>query len=260
MLALDHLESDGRYTDAEEHLLEAFGSSAATALATAKAVMSEHLRQRIAASEAERARWSRELHDETLQGLASIKLRLGAILADADRLSGDSGDVAQALREIRDQTDVEITTLRGLITELRPAALDEMGAEQAIRALADRVGREGVGVELSVDLAYEQGRRPERLDGELETAMYRVIQEALTNARRHGEATAIQIDVVEDDACVSVRIADNGRGFDPNGTTDGFGIRGMRERAELVGGQLDVRSTPGQGARIELTFPPSRRG
>ena len=259
MLALDHLDSPTRYTAKEERLLEAFASSAAAALATAQAVVSEHLRQRIAAAEHERAWWARELHDETLQGLASIRLRLGAILASGDWAPEDDTEIPRALREVRDQTDADIMTLRGLISELRPAALDEVGAEQAIRALVDRVARDEVTIELSVDLAYEQGRQPERLDGDLENAMYRVIQEALTNARRHGDADLVRIDVREDDETVYVRITDDGCGFDPRDRTDGFGLVGMRERAELLSGRLTVTSGPGRGTQVEMTFPAVRR-
>ena len=114
---------------------------------------------------------------------------------------------------------------------------------------------------LAIDLAYEQGRKPDRHTSEVETTMYRIIQEALNNAAKHGGARRAHVEVVEDDSTVRVTVRDDGRGFDPIAHTDGFGLLGMRERVELLQGTLEVTSLPGQGTTINAAFPASyRRG
>jgi len=115
-------------------------------------------------------------------------------------------------------------------------------------------------VELTVDLAYERRERHDRLAPELETALYRLVQEALMNARRHGEAARTAVAVVEDDAMVTVMVRDDGDGFDPATATRGFGLLGMRERVELLGGTIDIRSAPGDGTVIRAVLPARRRG
>jgi signal transduction histidine kinase len=253
LVALDNLEH-GEFSSEHQTLLEAFAASAATAVATAQSAADEQRRQRVAAAEAERGRWARELHDETLQALGNLRL----ILSGARR-SGDPEIVGAAVDQALDQLELDITTLRGLITELRPAALDQLGLEPALMALMDRVRSGGLDVDAEISLASERDDAPARLSADLETGVYRVVQEALTNAGKHGAAACVTVSVVEDDGQVSVCVRDDGRGFDPATPGGGFGLAGMRERVELLRGELSLVSAPGQGTTVSATLPAVRR-
>jgi signal transduction histidine kinase len=251
LVAVDHL-GEGEFTAEHQALLEAFATSAATAVATAQSVADERQRQRVAAAESERGRWARELHDETLQALGNLRL----ILSGAKR-SGSADTMAAVIGQAIEQLEVDITTLRGLIVELRPAALDQLGVEPAVLALVDRFRNSGLDVDAQVDLAYEHGG--ERFVLELETGVYRIIQEALTNAAKHAGASHVVVELLEHDGSVSVKVSDDGPGFDAEVSAGGFGLPGMRERAELLGGDLTIKSAPGQGTTISASFPVSRR-
>jgi signal transduction histidine kinase len=255
IVAIDRLQGGPAFTAQDQHRLEAFAASAATAVATAQSVADDRRRARFAAAEDERRRWARELHDETLQGLAGIQLGLSAA-----RRSGEPQALAAAVEQAIGGLRAEIENLRSLITELRPAALDELGAESAIAALAERARRNGLAVDASVDLAYEQGRRPDRHTSELETAVYRIVQEGLTNAVKHGSAHAAVVEVTEDGDTVEIRIRDDGVGFDPAARTAGFGLVGMRERVELLQGTFAIDSAPGAGTSITISLPVQTRG
>ena len=254
IVAIDRVDGEAGFTLEDQRLLESFAASAAAAVAIAQSVTIERHQQRLAAAENERGRWARELHDETLQGLASLKLMLGSVRGSANADAFD-GAIGQSITQI----DAEITTLRGLITDLRPAALDETGTEAAIRSLAERAARHGLDVDVSVDLAYEQGRHPQRHVAELESTIYRIVQEALTNARKHGAAKRVAVEVIDLDSSVRISIRDDGNGFDPSTSTDGFGLLGMRERTDLLNGAFEITSTPGQGTNVTATLPAHRR-
>lgn len=239
------------FTRDDERLLGGFAASAATAVATAQTVASEGLRRSIEASERERRRWARELHDETLQELAGLKV----LLAGARR-SGDLATVHRTLDAALEQIDTEITGLRRLITELRPAALDAFGTKSALEGLAERVAAtSGLEVDLDVDLALDAGRGPRRHDAAIENALYRLVQEALTNATKHADATHVAIALAEEPGRIVLTVEDDGRGFDPDAPSEGFGLVGMRERTTLLGGELEVVSAPGAGTRIRATVP-----
>jgi signal transduction histidine kinase len=241
LIAVDRLEAGPSFSTQDQRLLEAFAASAATAIATAVMVDDERRRQRLAAAEQERAHWARELHDETLQNLAALRLGLAAQLRDSK-----PDGVIETVRDAVAQLEQEIQTLRALVTDLRPAALDDLGAQAAIEDLAERARSRGLDVDLVIDLAYEQGRKPDRHVSEVETTVYRIVQEALNNATKHGGARRAQVEVVEDDATVRIIVRDDGSGFDPAAHTDGFGLLGMRERVELLRGTLDVTSSHDQ--------------
>ena len=255
LVAVDQLEQ-GSFTAEHQTLLEAFAASAATAVATAQSAADERQRQRLAAAEAERAKWARELHDETLQALGNLRLMLSSA-----RRSGDSEAMGAAIGRALDQLEIDTVTLRALITELRPAALDQLGLEPALAALLDRVRSQGLEIDADIDLGPGSGRSQTRLAAELETGIYRIVQEALTNAVKHGAATRASVEVVEepDDGSVRVKIRDNGGGFDPGISIRGLGLLGMRERTDLLGGRLSIESAPGEGTAISVALPVQRR-
>jgi signal transduction histidine kinase len=228
----------------DEQLLRAFAASAASAVVQARSVEERRLRTAVEAAEAERTRWARQLHDEPLQGLGALRLLLvGA------RRSRDPERLAAAVDAAVESLESEIDALRGLVRELRPAALDELGLGPALEGLAERsASRAGVTVEADVRL----GER--RLASELEIAAYRIAQEALDNALRHAAATTVTVSVHAEDGTVQVEVCDDGHGFDSDAPAAGFGLRGMRERVELLGGELDVESSAA-GTRVTALLP-----
>jgi signal transduction histidine kinase len=247
LLVADRLEDGPQFGDDDLRLLESFAASAATAVATARNAAVERRRQRLAATEAERRRWARELHDETLQSLAALRLGLSA----ARRAKDDPAAIDALLSDAVGQLDQEIATLRGLITELRPAALDELGLHAAVTALADRSRRLG----LEVDVDVETPADGPLADDDTEIAIYRIVQEALSNARKHGGAERAVATVAREGGAIVVTVRDDGAGFDPTAATSGFGLVGMRERAELLDGTLQIDSAPGQGTTVTVTLP-----
>ena len=249
LVAIDRLDSR-EFTAEHQRLLEAFAASVATAVAMAKSVDADRRRQRVAAADAERAKWARELHDETLQALGSLRL----VLSAAGR-TGTKEAMSEAIAQTLEQLDLDVAALRGLITELRPAALDQLGLEPAVLALIDRFRARGLDVDAHVELSFEQGRETDRLSPELETGVYRMVQEALTNAVKHGEASRAVVELFEDAHGVRVLIRDDGVGFDPNESASGFGLAGMRERVELLEGALMIESGSGKGTTISASIP-----
>jgi signal transduction histidine kinase len=254
----DRTSGDGAFSEEDERLLQAFAASAATAVATAQSASNEAVQRSVRASEQERRRWARELHDETLQELAGLK-----VLLSGARRSDDRARLDAAVDQAVEMLTHGIANLRALITELRPAALDDLGPEPAVQALVERVRvQSGLEIELDVRLAYEQGRTPHRHVPEVEVAIYRLVQEALTHLVKHAGARHATVgisDSEEDQGHVVIEIADDGRGFDPDETGSGFGLLGMRERVALVRGRLDVTSRPGEGTRLRATIPVQRR-
>ena len=154
LLALEPLEGGPHFTAEHQQLLEAFAASAATAVATATSVAAEQHRQRLMAAEDERRRWARELHDETLQSLAGLQMVLGSA-----RKAGTADALADAVGDAVERLELEIGNLRALITDLRPAALDEFGTKGALETLAMRVERNGIEVELDVQTRVRRGTR-----------------------------------------------------------------------------------------------------
>jgi signal transduction histidine kinase len=246
LVAFDRFGAEPEFGAEQEKLLQAFAASAATAVATAQTVEHERLRESMAAAEQERRRWARELHDETLQGLAGLQV----VLSSALRRS-EEGSLELAVRGAVEQIGTEIEKLRMLITELRPAALDELGLQPAIESLASRVAAvEGLEVETEVSV----GSGEERLPPELETTVYRLVQEALTNVVKHAGAERVTIEIAAHDHTVELVVRDDGAGFDPEEPRDGFGITGMRERVGLCDGTLTITSGPGAGTTLAATL------
>jgi signal transduction histidine kinase len=253
LVALDPLRG-GEFTSDDERLLTSFAVSAASAVVTARSLTLEQLRAREVATEDERRRWARELHDETLQGLGALRVALSAA-----RRASDPERWSAAINDAVEQLDNEIASLRGIIADVRPASLDELGTEAALEALADRMRAGGVNVDLAVDLDWEAGRNPARHEPELETAVYRIVQEALTNAAKHSGSDAVAVAVRDEDGVVTIAVRDHGEGFDPASRTTGFGLVGMRERVESLGGDLQIDSAPGRGTTVSAQLPARRR-
>jgi signal transduction histidine kinase len=160
-----------------------------------------------------------------------------------------------------EQIDGAIAEMRRLIADLRPSTLDQLGLGAALEALGERtVSGAAIKVQVDLDLNFEQGRSENRLRGEVEDTVYRLVQEALNNAVHHGEAQRVAVEVSEEAGSLRVRVSDDGKGFDPEVRTDGFGLIGMRERAELAGGTLELRSAPGAGTTIVAAIPAFHRG
>ncbi|MGO9885719.1 MAG: sensor histidine kinase, partial [Solirubrobacteraceae bacterium] len=113
--------------------------------------------------------------------------------------------------------------------------------------------------DVDVDLAFEAGQQKDRLDPELETGIYRIVQEALTNAVKHGDAQRAAVELVEHEHTLRVSVRDDGTGFEPTAATNGFGLAGMRERVELLGGELTIESAPGSGTTIAVLLPAVHR-
>jgi signal transduction histidine kinase len=249
LAAFDRLDGDGdgAFTREDEQLLEAFAVQAATAVATATTVEADRLRRSLAAAEAERGRWARELHDETLQALGGLKV----LLSGAARLD-DAEAMRQKMREAVDQLTGDIHSLRSMIAELRPPALDELGLAPALTSLAQRTSTTtGLEVRTDVDLAGE-----ERLTAEVETTVYRIVQEALTNVAKHARAATVELSVRSAQHDVLIAVSDDGVGFDPAADLDGgFGLTGMRERVDLAGGELTVGAGSSGGTVIRARLP-----
>ena len=225
-------------------LLAAIAASAATAIVTARSIAAERVRDAIAASERERTRWAWELHDQTLQGLVGLRVLLSSALR-----SGDTDALGRAVGDALSELQVETSNLKHLIAELRPAALDELGLEPALSELCERVAATS-GVEIEREFALSGDDLPPNL----ECTVYRVAQEALTNIGKHAAADHATLAVCRREGTVEVEVTDDGRGFDTGAAHAGFGLRGMAERVELGGGQLEVRSA-GRGTQVRATLP-----
>jgi signal transduction histidine kinase len=246
-------KADGPEFAAEDaRLLESFAATAAVAVHSATSVAEDRLRHSIEASEQERRRWARELHDETLQTLGGLQMLLSSALRgpDVERLRA-------AVRDAVGQVGLEIANLRSLIVELRPPALDEIGLVPAIETLAQRIASsEGLTVETNIALALEDS---ERLAPDIESTVYRVVQEALTNVAKHAVASRLEIELLMEGDDVAVTVRDDGRGFDPDAPAPGFGLVGMRERIALVSGQVSIESGADNGTVVRALIPARRR-
>ena len=245
LIAFERLGPARRFTADDELLLESFADQSATAVATVKTVQEDRLRRSIAAAEDERRRWARELHDETLQALGALKV----LLSGASRLE-DADAVRDALATATLQLGSDIASLRGIIAELRPAALDQLGLAPALSSLRQRTTvASGLDVRIEVELGATQ------LSSELETTVYRIVQESLTNAARHAAAERVDVLVCCDGHALSIAVTDDGSGFDPATAVQGYGLQGIRERVELAGGELEVVAATPSGTAVRATLP-----
>jgi signal transduction histidine kinase len=254
------LRRDGSFREPDRQALRGFASSVAQRLAAERSVEIERLRYGMEARERERTRWAREIHDESIQGIGALRLQL----ANARDLENAQA-LSTAVDAVLEGLGTEIDGLRHLITELRPAALDDLGLAAALEALARRAQAiEGLEVKTEIVLGGgDSADGARRLDPELESTIYRIIQEALTNVSRHAQATRADVSVVERDGVVRASVTDDGRGLPQSdrlgprgdGLEGGFGMGGMRERAELVGGELEFGPAQGGGTVVHLAVP-----
>jgi signal transduction histidine kinase len=256
------ISTRGSFRGPDQEALKAFAASVSQRLAAERSVEIERLRYGMEARERERTRWAREIHDESIQGIGALRLQL-ANARDID----DKEALSAAVDAVLEGLGNEIDGLRHLITELRPAALDDLGLAAALEALARRAQAiDGLDVTTSIDLPEYAGNGDAgaaRLDPELESTVYRIVQEALTNVSRHAEATSAVISVTERDGQLRASVTDDGKGMPGaerlgprgDGLEGGFGMSGMRERAELIGGELEFAPAPGRGTVVRLNVP-----
>jgi signal transduction histidine kinase len=244
LIAFDK-EGGDRFVAEDERLVLGLAASAATAVSTAQTVERDRLRRTLAAAEQERRRWARELHDETLQGLAGLQ-----VLLTAARASDDPAVLGTAVSQAIEQISHEIDALRTLITELRPAALDELGLEPALETLTSRMASvNGFAVDLELGIGHGL-----RLPPDAETVAYRIVQEALTNVAKHARADHVRVAVWSTGDHLVLEVVDDGQGFAANEPSEGFGLTGMRERVALGGGSLTIESSA-DGTRVEARIP-----
>jgi two-component system sensor histidine kinase UhpB len=203
-------------------------------------------RQLLNAQEEERRRISRELHDETGQGLMVLRFQLEMLASDAKSHEGKA-----KIQESLELLDRTIEGLRRTIARLSPRVLEELGLLAGLRREAQLVSRH-TGIAGNLQLPEEI----QPLSREQEVAIYRSVQEALHNIAKHSHARRFSVKLDVAASKVTVLIEDDGVGFSPRTATDrGFGLEGMRERAAALGGSVTVRSGQGKGARIRLVFP-----
>lgn len=257
------------FDDTDEALATALAAFAAGAIETAELLASERSRaaaeeqararrellaQVIAAQEAERARVSRDLHDDVGQALTSVLLGLRLVEDSLDRPDVDVEGARSRVAELRELVADGLRRARELAFDLRPTVLDDVGLTAALHRLTEDVAaRSGLTIELDAAALAPD----ERLSPEVETVIYRVVQEALTNVVRHASAAAASVTFAGRNGVIRVFVEDDGRGFDPQEvpTRAHLGIEGMLERAGLVGGTVSVTSVVGAGTTIVLEVP-----
>lgn len=207
----------------------------------------------VRAQEEERRRMAREMHDGPAQLLANVVLRIDVCLRLLDQ-DTDTGRLRQELSQLKELVRLSLQDVRKVIFDLRPLALDDLGLVPALNAyVKDYQARTGVEVELRGSGADR------RFDPALELAVFRTVQEALTNVARHSGASRVRLSVDVQESELRVTIQDNGSGFDVSAlgrrADRSFGLAGMAERARLVGGHLEVESEIGKGTSIRLVVP-----
>ena len=246
LAAHDKVGADARFTDSDLRLTETFAARAALAVDLSERIARDSLRRVVEAQELERRRLARELHDETGQALTSILLGLKAL---EERIDDPSSRAATA--ELRELVVSTLQDVRRLAVELRPSALDDFGLVAALERLTASFSEQtGIAVDFQTALADE------RLPEEVETALYRIVQESLTNVVKHARARRVSILLARKNSAVKAVVEDDGQGFDPaEQADDGFGLVGMRERLALLGGRLEIESGRGGGTTVAAEVP-----
>jgi two-component system, NarL family, sensor histidine kinase DevS len=237
---------DARFSHDDFRLAETFAARAAVAVELSQRVARDAVRRVVQAQELERQRLARELHDETGQALTSILLGLKPLeeaLADHPARA--------ALAELREHVVDALQDVRRLAVELRPAVLDDFGLVPALERLTESFTEQA---DIRIDFHSALGET--RLPSEMETALYRVVQESLTNIVKHANAGNVSVSIVRRGSHVAAVIEDDGAGFDPRTVrAEGVGLLGMRERLALVDGQLEVETRRGAGTTVVAEVP-----
>jgi signal transduction histidine kinase len=244
--AHDRRGPDARFSDADVRLAETFATRAAVAVELSERIARDALQRVVDAQELERRRLARELHDETGQALTSILLGLKGLdegLRDEDSRT--------AVGELRELVVATLQDVRRLAVELRPRALDDFGLVAALERLTESFQEQtGIAVDFEAPLSGE------RLPSDVETALYRIVQESLTNVVKHAQAGRVSIVLSRKGGSVSAVIEDDGQGFDRSDVRrEGFGLVGMRERLTLLDGRLRIESGAGAGTTIAVEVP-----
>jgi signal transduction histidine kinase len=244
--AHNRLGRDPRFTDEELRLAETFAARAAVAVDLADRVARDALRRVVEGQELERRRLARELHDETGQALTSILLGLKQV--EEAKTKEEARDAAAGLR---DQIVQSLQSVRRLAVELRPQALDDFGLVPALERLGEAFGEQsGIAVDVQANLDSA------RLPAEVETALYRIVQEALTNVAKHSGASQVSVVVTRREGVVMAVVEDDGQGFGAGGGEGGgLGLVGMKERVGLLGGRVAIESTEGAGTTVVAEVP-----
>jgi two-component system sensor histidine kinase UhpB len=213
----------------------------------------KYLSQIIDAQENERKRISRELHDEIGQALTAIKFNLE--LMDKD-LPATFPIIRERLSEAKSLSNQTLAAMRQLSMDLRPTMLDDVGLIPTLRWYIQNFSNR-----LNISSNFQAIGLEEKLPPQIETAFYRIIQEALNNIAKHARATRVEVSLERRDSILSASVTDNGRGFDlekvmrPESPERGFGIMGMQERVSLLGGKLDIQTKPDFGTYIYIEVP-----
>jgi signal transduction histidine kinase len=245
-LYLTDKQPSGSFTEEDEELVTLLAAQAAVAIENAGSVRRDALRRAVQAQEVERRRLARELHDETGQALTSILLGLSAV-----ERAGSLDEARAAVGELRDLVVETLQEVRALAVELRPSALDDFGLEPALRRLGQSI-RETRSLDVQVETMLDGSRLPE----DVETAVYRIVQEALTNVVKHARAERVSIVLTRTPDGVLVVIEDDGRGFETDEIRGGgLGLTGMRERVDLLEGKLEIESARGAGTTLIVELP-----
>ena len=227
-------------------LRAAVAEQSAPLVAAARRALAESSLRAIEAQERERARLSRELHDQIGQALSALTLRL-RLLLQQHAIPDDDPQVA-ALQEILDDV---LEQTRSLSLQLRPPQLDDFGLPSALRSLMQRLFA-NTGIHYDIEIEGSRDMAANRVS----VAAYRIVQECLTNVLRHAEADSLRVELKADNAGLSLSVVDDGRGFEVDQVdSERLGLRGMRERAEALGGTLGLHSRPGIGTRVWAWLP-----
>lgn len=204
-----------------------------------------------AGQEDKRRRLARELHDDTLQALIALNQR-----TQLARLSLADSPASAQLAEIQDLTKQTIANLRRLTRALRPIYLEDLGLVTALEMLARETSQN-----IKLPVAFHRVGQERRLSPEIELALYRMTQEALSNVARHAQASQVSLTVQFKPEVVTVMVVDNGHGFVIPETPSAFArqghfdLLGLQERAELIGARLTIQSAPGQGTHVTIDLP-----
>ncbi len=237
--------AERHFSDDDLRLAETFASRAAVAVDLSERVARDVVQRVVAAQEVERRRLARELHDETGQTLTSILLGLKSVEEKAD-----DGATRDAIAALGRQVASAMQDVRRIALELRPKVLDDYGLVSALERLATSFQSQ---TGISVDLEAQIGA--DRLPNEVETALYRIVQEGLTNMAKHADPSRASVLVTPKNGSVLVVLEDDGRGFDPSVKRNGLGLEGMRERVELLEGRMTVESRAGAGTTLVVEVP-----